>query len=75
MSGKLPANKEVLQYDTDAYTIGQVVKKKSENTSNPLLANLTKRNQRSGFSSIAPRFNAKTKDEAETFIGPGYYEQ
>lgn len=63
----------VLQYDVDSKTIGAQVKKKVETISNPILASLAKKTQ-SGFSSIAPRWNNNQSDEAQAFIGPGYYE-
>jgi hypothetical protein len=43
---------------------------------NPLLASLKmKRDEKIGFSSNALRFQNNKVDEAETFLGPGYYEQ
>jgi hypothetical protein len=52
------------------------LKKKVEaGAGNPLLANLkAKRGLNPGFSSNAPRFSDKRVEEAETFLGPGYYE-
>lgn len=52
------------------------MKKKVEaGAGNPLLANLkAKRGLNPGFSSNAPRFSDKRVEEAETFLGPGYYE-
>eukprot|EP00350_Pseudokeronopsis_sp_OXSARD2_P011540 CAMPEP_0170542158 /NCGR_PEP_ID=MMETSP0211-20121228/1673_1 /TAXON_ID=311385 /ORGANISM="Pseudokeronopsis sp., Strain OXSARD2" /LENGTH=47 /DNA_ID= /DNA_START= /DNA_END= /DNA_ORIENTATION= len=42
---------------------------------NPLLANLkAKRDTKLGFTSNAPRFSDKKVDEADAFIGPGYYD-
>jgi len=42
---------------------------------NPLLANLkAKRGVNPAFNSNAMRFPNKKIDEAETFLGPGYYE-
>ena len=42
---------------------------------NPLLANLkAKRGINPAFTSNAPRFQDKRVEEAETFLGPGYYE-
>lgn len=51
------------------------MKRKVEAIQNPLLANLTKRNNQMAFASNAPRFGKQKIDEAETFLGPGYYEQ
>ncbi len=53
------------------------MKKKVEaGAGNPLLANLkAKRGINPAFTSNAPRFADKRVDEAETFIGPGYYDQ
>lgn len=43
---------------------------------NSLLSDLRmKRKINPGFSSNAPRFAEKKIDEAEAFVGPGYYEQ
>ena len=61
-------------YDDRANTIGDNVRRRVEQTSNPLLASLTtKAASMQAFSSNAPRFNHKIQDE-ETYIGPGYYE-
>lgn len=67
----------VLQYDDKTNTISDQVRKKVEaGVGNPLLANLkAKRGINPAFSSNAERFPAKKVDEAETFLGPGYYEQ
>lgn len=66
-----------LQYDDKSHTIADQVQRKIEaGVGNPLLANLkAKRGLGAGFSSNAERFPAKRVDEAETFLGPGYYEQ
>lgn len=51
-------------------------KKVEAGVGNPLLANLkAKRGINPAFSSNAERFPLKKIDEAETFLGPGYYEQ
>ncbi len=51
-------------------------KKVEAGVGNPLLANLkAKRGINAPFSSNARRFEEKRIDEAETFLGPGYYEQ
>lgn len=52
------------------------MKKKVEaGAGNPLLANLkAKRGINPGFTSNAPRFADKKMDEAEAFLGPGYYD-
>ena len=67
----------VVQYDANTNTISDVIKKKVEaGVGNPLLANLkAKRGINPAFSSMAPRFHDKKVDEAEAFLGPGYYEQ
>jgi hypothetical protein len=66
----------VIQYDDKAYTIKEEVKRKVEaGIGNPLLANLkAKRGINAGFSSNASRFPKKRVEEAEVFLGPGYYE-
>ena len=66
----------VVQYDMTTGTISDEVKKKVEGSfGNNLLNDLkVKRKINPGFSSNAPRFNDKTKDESEAFLGPGYYE-
>ncbi len=66
----------VLQYDDKSHTIADQVQRKVEaGVGNPLLANLkAKRGLGAGFSSNAERFPNKKVDEAETFLGPGYYE-
>lgn len=67
----------VVQYDDKTNTISEEVRRKVEvGVGNPLLANLkAKRGVNPGFSSNAQRFPQKKLDEAETFLGPGYYEQ
>lgn len=67
----------VVQYDDKTHTISDDVRRKVEaGVGNPLLANLkAKRGINAGFSSNAQRFPDKKMDEAETFLGPGYYEQ
>jgi hypothetical protein len=67
----------ILQYDDKTNTIGEEVRRKVEaGAGNPLLANLkAKRGLNPAFSSNAQRFPDKKIDEAETFLGPGYYEQ
>lgn len=67
----------VLQYDDKTNTISDQVRKKIEaGNGNPLLANLkAKRGINPAFTSNAERFPIKKVDEAETFLGPGYYEQ
>jgi hypothetical protein len=67
----------VVQYDDKTNTISDQVRKKIEaGVGNPLLANLkAKRGINPAFSSNAQRFPSKKVDEAETFLGPGYYEQ
>ncbi len=64
-----------VQYDTTAKTIGATVQNKVDTVNNPLLANLTKKQTQATFSSNVPRFNEKPKDEAQSYIGPGYYEK
>ena len=62
-------------YDDSANTIAANVKRKVDQINNPLLAQLTTKNNTTlAFTTKAPRFNAKIMDE-ETYIGPGYYEQ
>ena len=62
-------------YDDKANTIGEIMRKKKDQISNPLLASLvTKNSTTMAFSSNAPRFADKIVGE-ETYIGPGYYEQ
>lgn len=63
----------VLQYDIASNTIGESVKHK-DHVSNPLLANLAKRSQVLPFGSTVPKGGHKKINEAETFIGPGYYD-
>jgi len=71
---KAKAALSVVQYDDKTKTISEEVKKKVE-AGNPLLANLkAKRGINPGFSSNAQRFPLKRVEEAETFLGPGYYE-
>ena len=67
----------ILQYDDKTNTISEEVRKKIEaGAGNPLLANLkAKRGINPAFSSNAQRFPDKKFDEAETFLGPGDYEQ
>lgn len=67
----------ILQYDDKSNTISEQVRRKVEaGAGNPLLANLkAKRGINPAFSSNAQRFPDKKVDEAETFLGPGYYEQ
>jgi hypothetical protein len=65
----------IVQYDIQANTIALNIKKKTENQNNPLLANLQGKNMTTmAFSSNAPRFGNKNSDDAEAFLGPGYYE-
>ena len=67
---------QVVAYDHSLNTISENVRKRVEQANNPLLAQLsTKNNTTMAFSSNAPRFSAKQVDESETFLGPGYYEQ
>lgn len=62
-------------YDDKSNTIGETVRKRKEQFSNPLLASLvSKNNTTMAFSSNAPRFVDKATGE-ESYIGPGYYEQ
>ncbi len=64
-------------YDLNTYTISEQVKKKGEaGGANHLLANLKAKRDinKLGFSSNAPRFEAKKVEENERFLGPGYYE-
>ena len=67
----------IVQYDDKTNTISEQVRRKIEaGAGNPLLANLkAKRGLNPAFSSNAQRFPNKKVDEAETFLGPGYYEQ
>ena len=67
----------IVQYDVNSGTINDNVRRKVEaNIGNPLLANLkAKRGYKYEFGSSAPRFQEKKVEEAETFLGPGYYEQ
>jgi hypothetical protein len=68
---------KVLQYDNIHNTIQEVVNKKTDPSanSNPLIANIkAKRGVKSGFSSNVPRFQGKKIDEADQFVGPGYYD-
>ena len=66
---------QVVAYDDKLNTISENVRKRVEQGNNPLLAQLsTKNNTTMAFSSNAPRFSAKQVDESETFLGPGYYE-
>ena len=44
-----PEPKGVIQYDVKSNTIAATVNKKADAISNPLLANLTKRNQSTAF--------------------------
>jgi hypothetical protein len=54
----------------------QVKKKVEGGFGNSLLTDLKmKRKINPGFSSNAPRFSEKRQEEAEAFLGPGYYEQ
>lgn len=72
---KMNPGLENVQYDDKTNTIADIVRKRVDQISNPLLASLTiKNNTTMAFSSNAPRFNTKLVDE-ETYIGPGYYEQ
>lgn len=66
----------VVQYDVNTNTISDQIKKKAEGGyGNSLLTDLKlKRKINPGFSSNAPRFQAKKVDEAEAFLGPGFYE-
>jgi hypothetical protein len=64
-----------VQYDIHANTIGATIQNKVEAVNNPLLANLTRKQSQATFNSNVPRFNAKVRDEAQTYIGPGYYEK
>ena len=67
---------QIVAYDDKLHTISENVRKRTEQANNPLLAQLsTKNNTTMAFSSNAPRFNQKQADESETFLGPGYYEQ
>ena len=60
---------------SEVNTIGHNVKKKVEQANNPIIAMITsKTNTTMAFTSNAPRFNGKVADEAETFLGPGYYD-
>lgn len=69
-----PAMGEVC-YDDKDRTIGETIRKRKDQISNPLLASLvTKNSTTMAFSSNAPRFAEKVAGE-ETYIGPGYYEQ
>ena len=45
-----------------------------DHVSNPLLANLAKWSQVLPFGSTVPKGGHKKINEAETFIGPGYYD-
>lgn len=72
-----------VQYDNTTNTIGESVRQKVESgLGNPLLANLKAKRQAAadtngshfGFSSNADRFPARHVPEAETYLGPGYYE-
>jgi hypothetical protein len=67
----------IVQYDDKTGTISEEVRRKIEaGVGNPLLANLkAKRGVNPAFSSNAQRFPPKKIEEAETFLGPGYYEQ
>ena len=66
---------QVVAYDDKLHTISENVRKRVEQANNPLLAQLTtKNNTTMAFSSNAPRFSQKQMDESETFLGPGYYE-
>lgn len=67
--------KGVVQYDISTNTIAATVSKKADAVNNPLLANLTKRNQNAAFSSGTNRWKGGKTDEAAAFLGPGYYEQ
>ena len=63
-------------YEVTQHTIQDSLKKKSESgVGNPLLANL-KAKGRGGapFNSKRGRFENKTVDENEAYLGPGYYE-
>lgn len=73
---KQPTQAGIIQYDIQTNTITDQVKKKVEaGAGNPLLANLkAKRGINPAFTSNAPRFQEKKVDEADTFLGPGYYE-
>ena len=73
----------VVQYDSKTNTIGEVVRQKVESgLGNPLLANLKAKRQAAaeasgshfGFNSNAERFPDKRSNEAETYLGPGYYD-
>ena len=56
-------------------TIGYNIKKRADQANNPIAAILSNKNNTTmAFSSNAPRFNNKVVDEAETFLGPGYYD-
>lgn len=59
-------------------TISEEVRRKVESgLGNNLLTDLRVKKQigNLGFSSVAPRFQDKKTQEAEAFLGPGYYEQ
>lgn len=73
----------MVQYDNKTGTIGEVVRQKVESgLGNPLLANLKAKRQAQaaaqgthfGFNSNAERFPERRVPEAETYLGPGYYE-
>ena len=70
------ANPPIGTYNAQQYTIQDNLRKRLEaGVGNPLLANLkAKRGVGAAFSSNADRFVEK-RDEAETYLGPGYYEQ
>ena len=67
-----------MQYDNSSNTIkDQMNKNVMTGAGNPLLANLKAKrdtDHKLGFTSNAPRFNEKKVDEADAFIGPGYYD-
>ena len=71
---KLNAGMNHVCYDDKVNTIGETVRKRKDQISNPLLATLvTKNSTTMAFNSNAPRFPEKFSGE-ETYIGPGYYE-
>ena len=73
---KQGGSSQVVAYDDKLHTISENVRRRVEQANNPLLAQLsTKNNTTMAFSSNAPRFSQKQPDESETFLGPGYYEQ
>ena len=69
----------ILQYDTQTRTISGDLRRKVDNISNPLLASLVKKGAQTPFNTAAARFAYEQpgaqKDEAQSFVGPGYYDK